>query len=48
MGGLFGSSNVYNDRIQPPNGGRGGAEPSTMNTHFESMTMNPVRVTLFF
>lgn len=41
MGGLFGSSNAYTDRIQS-NGGRG-AEPSTMNTHFESMTMNLVR-----
>lgn len=46
MGGLFRSSNANTDRT-PNNGGRGG-EPSstmhTMNTQFESMTMNPVRL----
>jgi len=38
MGGLFGSST---DRRQ--SNGERGAEPPTMNTHFESMTLNPVR-----
>ena len=41
MGGLFGFNNAYNDRVQS-NEGRGGT-PSTMNTQFDSMTLNPVR-----